>query len=542
MHSAIAMKRGVRRNSTENQPIRRGSAVFVGPRRVSCKASEFAEINDDITMEVYGDVLFAPRKSSIVNRPNRSVSSEGKCDGNGSPLSFSGDFSGLEPGRSLGRWEKIVSQYCTSDWNNLRKRIQNLVPANIDEIFNKAEIDYNIAFSMKERKLWYREFKGMSGDFLPSRNSALNWEDIEELVCHKLEMNIPHNVLQDSLKAKMLEARYVNKSLDFGQFVSLMCDIQKNQLQHNRNNKKVKHAWSFLVIQIPIDPDSGAKQSWDVFCMLLLLYCSFSIPFNVAFLNQLDTPDALQDFDLTVDSLFMFDIFLSFITWYDERGYIVRNQRQIAMHYLRTWFLPDFAGSFPFDQVIALMLEDQSGLSSTNFVRVLRFLRMIKLLRAVRLMNRLNRLKQKEGFEQFSNAIGVASAMFLIIFVAHLLGCCFTMLLDSEDGNSVNWLSHYNPDLPYADTWTRYVTAVYWAVVTITTMGYGDVVPVTHIERIYVIFVVIIGAVVFSYCMGTISSLISQVSERLSPFLSSCVVLEMGVELCAVLKRGRLFS
>ena len=525
MYSQVARRRTSYSVATsKSAPARRSSLFNDRSRRESFESSALTSVNfpAKIPWENECKDECTPRRGSVPLRQERRQTNEenwafnadclidpqkAQLNGNSSPAKHSGDFPPFEVDSNVARWKSFVLKLCKSDWNNLRKRIQKLVPQDINEIFDKAEHDNNIKILDFERKRWYLEFKRLSGCFDYSTSiDRLNWDEIEDLVCYRLELNIPRNQLKDLIKSKKLEAEDVNKSLDFGEFLSLMCFIRNYPV-------KIDQPKNLSVSQfIPIDPDSGSKQAWDLFCMLLLLYCSLSIPFSVAFFNTEDMPSTLQNLDLMIDSLFMFDILLSFLTCYVDKGFIVRDLRQIARHYLGTWFLPDFAGSFPFDQVIALVLENQPGMNSTNVVRILRFIRMLKLIRAVRFMNKLSQLKQKEGFEHFGNAISVASSFFLIIFIAHLLGCCFTMLLDAETRELQNWLTHYSADLAYADTWTRYETALYWAIVTITTMGYGDVVPVTHIERMYVVFVAVIGAVVFSYCMGTISLLVAQVS------------------------------
>ena len=46
----------------------------------------------------------------------------------------------------------------------------------------------------------------------------------------------------------------------------------------------------------------------------------------------------------------------------------------------------------------------------------------------------------------------------------------------------------------------------YWAVTTLTTIGYGDISPVTSLERFVGIFAMAIGGFLFGMLVGTLSS------------------------------------
>ena len=391
-------------------------------------------------------------------------------------------------------------------------------PQSIVPFFKEVQLLSGVVLTAQERKCYYNSFFRRA-----SAAGVLQSTDAEELLSSsEFEFNVTRqevalmlneklqgrNVMLDSNQGAYIDCD--NDNLNFEFFISLACDLKRRkQLVQEKESARTMSSLSRI---LPLDPESTPKQCWDFFCTLLLLYCSFSVPYGIAFIDSSagDSMSVMDAFALGVDITFLIDICITFVTAVEVDGYYVRDLRAIAGHYSRTWLAADFAGSFPFDNVIATAIESRGTVSSTNFIRVLRFVRMLKLIRAVRFVSRLNKLKHRDGLEVLAPIIGICTSVFILIFTAHLLGCFFTMLLSIEDGDT-NWLTHYNPALHDADAQTRYIVALYWAMISVTTMGYGDVVPVTHTERIFGIAVALVGAVVFSFCMGNVASLISQV-------------------------------
>ncbi len=95
---------------------------------------------------------------------------------------------------------------------------------------------------------------------------------------------------------------------------------------------------SMLSRLIPIDPDNSTKQGWDIFCLVLLLYCSFAVPYGMAFLDEgvSDALTPLDIFGLVVDMAFMIDIMCSFVTCIEVDGIVIRDLRVISMSYARS--------------------------------------------------------------------------------------------------------------------------------------------------------------------------------------------------------------
>ena len=56
--------------------------------------------------------------------------------------------------------------------------------------------------------------------------------------------------------------------------------------------------------------------------------------------------------------------------------------------------------------------------------------------------------------------------------------------------------------------------SIYWAIVTLTTVGYGDVVPITIVGKIIAVFIMILGYGIIAVPTGIVSAEIVEEKHR----------------------------
>ena len=268
------------------------------------------------------------------------------------------------------------------------------------------------------------------------------------------------------------------------------------------------------VFSLPLDPEGCIKTLWDVFVMCLLIYCAFEVPFSAAFYGTGSENDPMnrtmtiwtlwgamevEGLDLIVCIVFLLDILFCFITSYIQNGRIESDYARIAQHYMQGWLVLDLIALLPADKIAPLFIPP--GTVPTGAFRLLRIIRLIKLFARSDLGPHLSSfllraLRRDAPPDRLLALARIVRPLFVMFFTAHLLGCIFVLLAGL---NSPNWLEHYlGPDGENAPSGTLYGIALYWAVVTVTTMGYGDIVPVTDTERSFVVVAALIGVVAFS--------------------------------------------
>jgi len=237
---------------------------------------------------------------------------------------------------------------------------------------------------------------------------------------------------------------------------------------------------------------------WDMIMIVLLAYIAVMVPFNAGFtMNQEGPVD--KTLQLIVDILFCVDVAINFRTGYlDDNGHEVLDWKKVAVQYFRTWFLLDFSSSIPLDRFTAGQVRNVQPLKILKVSKVARVFKVMQRARTVWTLDIVQDFVEESGARQFLRR---SMIVFRMAIVCHWMACFMAL-------SGPGYLSSYSQVVGPA-AWQQYLAALYWAMTTMTTVGYGDITPTTDTERAYAILAMVIGGSFYGYVVGSISAIIA---------------------------------
>ncbi|XP_043594364.1 potassium voltage-gated channel protein eag isoform X7 [Bombus pyrosoma] len=268
------------------------------------------------------------------------------------------------------------------------------------------------------------------------------------------------------------------------------------------------------------------KAIWDWIILCLTFYTAIMVPYNVAFKNKTSEDVSLLVVDSIVDVIFFIDIVLNFhTTFVGPGGEVVSDPKVIRMNYLKSWFIIDLLSCLPYD-VFNAFDHDEDGIGS-----LFSALKVVRLLRLGRVVRKLDRYLE----------YGAAMLILLLCFymlVAHWLACVWYSIgrSDADNGVQYSWLWKLAnvTQSPYSYLWTNtstapeliagpsrrtmYVTALYFTMTCMTSVGFGNVAAETDNEKIFTICMMIIAALLYATIFGHVTTIIQQMTSATAKY------------------------
>eukprot|EP00397_Hematodinium_sp_SG-2012_P008284 GEMP01008340.1.p1 GENE.GEMP01008340.1~~GEMP01008340.1.p1 ORF type:complete len:783 (+),score=118.34 GEMP01008340.1:464-2812(+) len=293
--------------------------------------------------------------------------------------------------------------------------------------------------------------------------------------------------------------------------------------------------------RLVISPDGKFNHIWGCVMATLIMYTAIIFPYRTCFIDfRVTYPNPAQSdpnevvsfwtiMDSLVDIVFIIDLILNFfMPFIDDAGETVTRPEDIWIRYIRGWFWLDATACIPAFVFAAIIGSAEGANKSTRLFRVhqigriMRLSRMIRLamlLKAVRLMKFMSYNPFYRAFVALfgkSRIATVAKFMIALLLLVHLLGCGWYLVAYIENNMEDTWLYRRSsrnllyPDVPPVDHW---LASLYFVLTVFTSVGFGDIFPVTRAETVYVVILQLIGAVVQSMIVSEMINVLTWVDE-----------------------------
>ncbi|CAE7464342.1 unc-103 [Symbiodinium natans] len=237
---------------------------------------------------------------------------------------------------------------------------------------------------------------------------------------------------------------------------------------------------------------------WDFFFLIVLAVVAVMVPLEVAF-TIWDDEFCHPGGRFALDVILFVDMGIQLLIAYPDKkcpSRYIKDPRKIAVKYLKTWFVVDLISSMPCHAI------ENGALPEIRLVRMLRLHSIFPI---------LARRQVRIGI---SNALlSLLKFVFGLSLTCHWMACCWAAVA-YEVPDTFTWLKAVEAakgglKSTYSSRSGIYCLSLYWAIMTLTSIGYGDITPQTEKEYWVASFCMIAMATVWAFVIGQMCAVVA---------------------------------
>lgn len=211
---------------------------------------------------------------------------------------------------------------------------------------------------------------------------------------------------------------------------------------------------------------------WNVLLVIVASYSSFAIPFSLA---AEESAQLFRRREIFLTSIYLIDILIS-VYRLQKRASVIHVEYSAMRSFFLRWIWLDLLAALPLTAMFGL-----------PWLQIVRLAKMVKVIYLLQILRRIQ--------VNLANMVLIAQMIYWIAIATHWLAC--------------GWLDirGFDHDL---DLTTNYINALYWTSMTLTTVGFGDITPITNTERLYAIATMFFGYSFFGYLIGSFASILAK--------------------------------
>jgi voltage-gated potassium channel len=250
------------------------------------------------------------------------------------------------------------------------------------------------------------------------------------------------------------------------------------------NDSIKKPSWKERLHEIIYEADTKQGKIFDVILLIAILASILLVMLESVERIDINYHEVLYFGEWVITILFSIEYILRVVSIKKPLKYI-----------FSFYGIIDFLSTIP--MYLSFIFLGSQGLVALRALRLLRIFRILKLTRYIGASNKLMVALK-------SSSAKISVFLFFVLIICIILGTVMYMIEGAENG------------------FTNIPKSIYWAIVTLTTVGFGDIAPQTPLGQLIASAIMILGYSIIAIPTGIVSSEMTKEDAKVDTNTQSC--------------------